>query len=246
MTILVLSAVLFLILARDKLIESFLEVRVTFLTGVKLNIGSLKTDFLRARIKIQDLHLYNPNGYEERLMADIPEIYIDVDLSKLLRGEIYFEELRFYLKELNIVRNEERLVNVDKLIPFKKEPASGEHQEKGLERKISKIGVKTLYLKADKVSYADYSKTKEPLVQEFNVKLELKYNNIGDLDNLIRILASNIFKETIAENLVNMPIKKIENTVKEAYLKGVPAVKKAIGSAVIFVKDLFKKTMRRT
>lgn len=236
----ILGAVLFLVvisLVKDKIIEVSAENICTRVTGVKLDIDSLKVGLVRPVISIKDMKLYNPKGYPTEIMADIPEVYVHYNLPEMMTGKIYLEELRFNMKELDIVRNDEGKVNLDSLKPVK-DKEDGLQIEERNKGKIPEMYIGTLYLQAGDVYYRDYSqKSEQPTVNKFEINLDEKYQDIRDPYTLIRLIIYRVLMNTTVSNVVDLPM----SGVKEAYKTGERvvggAVEKAGQAAGIVVED---------
>ena len=79
---------------------------VKAITGLRLDIGSMNVGILKTLLGIKDLKLFNPRGFQDKIMVDMPEIYVDYDLGAFLKGKVHLEEVRLNLKELTVVKNE--------------------------------------------------------------------------------------------------------------------------------------------
>lgn len=224
-------------LAKDVIIKAVLEGTCVAMTGVRADIGIIKTDVIKGVLDIRGLRLYNPKGYPPGLMADVPELYADIDWPELLHNKIKLEELRFYLKEFNIVRIARGEVNVNNLIPPK--PKKGA-DKKQLAKGFLKITVPgTLSIRADKVFFKDYTLAKEPIVNEFDINIDQRYENVEDVYSLIDKIGTQFFKETAVANFMNVPISKIKNKVSSTYQKGSEAVYDTVKGAASIAKRLF-------
>lgn len=224
--ILLVLLIIVVIPLKDKIVELVLEKTCTFITGVKLDIGKMNVRIFKTIVEIKDMKLYNPENYTDRLMADIPEIYIDYDLSKILKGIVFLNEVRFHLKELDIIKNKEGKVNIDYLKAVKNK-TDGEQLERNEKGKIPNIEIKLLYLKAEKVVYKNYSK-KEPIIREFNVNLDQKYENINNPYTFIRLVISSVLRNTAIEHIVDIPMAGVKNIMKDAYKTGTLVIKNTV------------------
>ena len=63
---------------------------------------SLDIGIIRTLININDLRLFNPPGHEDRVMLDMPEMFVDCDLPAVIRGRIHLEKVRINLEEFNL------------------------------------------------------------------------------------------------------------------------------------------------
>ena len=85
------------------------------MTGLKLSIRSMDVGVFKSLIGINGLQLHNPEGFEDKLMIDLPEIYVDYNLGAFMKGKTHLEEARLHLKEFTVVKNEAGVLNLNAL-----------------------------------------------------------------------------------------------------------------------------------
>ena len=66
-----------LYVAKDLIAKSVLTGGVKAITGLKLSIGRMNVGILNTLIGVKEMKLYNPPDFVDKLMVDMPEIYID-------------------------------------------------------------------------------------------------------------------------------------------------------------------------
>ncbi|MFH1798705.1 MAG: hypothetical protein ABH844_05150 [Candidatus Omnitrophota bacterium] len=225
------------VLLKDVIIKAALQRVCVAVTGVRLDIRALRTEIFNGVIDIKDMRVYNPKGYPAGIMADVPELYVDIDLPELLKNRIKMEEARFYLKELNMVRIARGRVNINSILPQKGKKETDKKQGFKEFPKITVPG--TLHLKADKVVFKDYTMGPEPMVSEFNINLDARYENVEDVYSLIDQIGAKVFKETAVANFMNVPITRIKNQVGSVYQKSAATVSNMSKSVAYNVKKLF-------
>ena len=81
-----------------------------------MNVGIRNT-----LVSINNMKLYNPAGYTDKVMVDMPEIYIDYNLSSFLKRKAHLEEVRIDLKELTVIKDKKGKLNIDALKVVKDE-----------------------------------------------------------------------------------------------------------------------------
>lgn len=102
--------------ARETLIRRGLETAVSKLTGFETRVGRIRLQLPQAVIHLEDLKIYNPKAFKKEIFADVPEIYIAPDLGAILRKEsLHFHEIRFAVKEINVVKDENGISNLQVL-----------------------------------------------------------------------------------------------------------------------------------
>lgn len=213
-TIVVLALVLVLSVAKDTIAKVSVEKAVELVTGLRLSMSSFNIGIIRTLVDIKDLVLYNPKGFEEKIMLDMPEIYVDYDLPAIAKGKVHLEEVRIDLKEFVVVKNDKGELNLDslKVVRDQKEGAKETAVEKG---KAPQVQIDKLELKIGKVVYKDYSKGAKPSVQEFDVNLDEEYRNVDDLNKLVSLIVVKALSNTTIARLTNFDLKGLQGSVSD-------------------------------
>ena len=239
--ILILAVVLFgLSMLKNVIAQAALSGGVKAITGLTLQMRSLDVGILRTLIGVKGVRLFNPSGFPDRVMVEMPELYVDYDLPAFFKGKVHLEEVRLDLKELTVVKNEKGVLNLDSLkaVQAGKEKKTAFGQQKG---KAPQVQIDRLHLKVGKVVYKDYSGGTPPQVNEFNVNIDEKYENISNpyvLGSLI--LSRALFKTTIAR-LANFDIKALEGQLGDvgaALKKYSGGMTQTLGKTVGSTKEL--------
>ncbi len=212
---------------KNKIIEISVEHLGTRILGTKIDIEFMMVEVFRPVIYIKGLKIYNPEGYPDKIMFDIPEIYIDYNFGAVISRKIELKEFKLYLKELNIIKNAAGKVNLDALYPLNNKE---EGKQLSKDSQIPRMTIDVLYLKADKVVYTDYTAAPDPKVMRFNIDLDEKYENIEDPYTLVRLIISRVLKGTAISNIVRMPMVGVGKVLKSASTVEKVA-EKAVGEA---------------
>jgi len=201
---------------KDMLVKTAVEKGVKVVTGLRLKIGGFNLGIINTLVGIEDLKLYNPAGFQEPVMLDMPEIYVDYNLPSFFQGNIHLEEMRIDMKEFMVVRNKSGALNLDslKVVQAHKEGKKPGEKTK-TEAKMPKIQIDNLQLKIGKVVYKDYSKGGSPSVREFNVNLNEKYKDITDPYSLVSLIVVKALMNTSIANLTNFDLRGLQNTVSD-------------------------------
>ena len=185
--------------AKNMIIKASVESGVKLVTGLNLNIRKFDLSIMKTYIGIEDLKLYNPKGYEDKVMIHIPEIYIDYDLPSIFQGTIHLEEMRLNMNELIIIKNKDGILNLDSLKVAQGEPTEKKAEEPKEKGEAPQIQLDNLDLKIGKVIFKDYSKGGEPVVKVYNLNIQESHQNITDLNVLVSlIVAKALTKATLA------------------------------------------------
>jgi len=148
-----------LFFGKNVIIKTSVTAGVSAITGLKLSIRSMDIGIFKSLIGINKLQLYNPSGFVDELMIDLPEIYVDYNLGAFMKGKTHLEEVRLNLKEFVVVKNEAGELNLDSLKVVKtaeEEEVIDEGKKKKTE--MPELQIDLLELRIDKVVYKDYSK----------------------------------------------------------------------------------------
>ncbi len=196
----ILAVLIGLSFAKDGIIKFSIEQGVRAVTGLHVKIGSLRVGFLfRQVVEIRDLRVYNPPGYAERVMADIPLIYAEYDLKTAASSKIFIHDLELFLREFQVVRNKEGVSNVEGITL----PKSGEKKD---------LAIGNLHLRIEKVSLRDYSQA-PPLTREYNVNINENFQRIENLNALVRVVLLRAITSSAVKNFANYDVKELKHSV---------------------------------
>lgn len=109
----VLALVIAVLLSRDWALKSLVVRGIEEETGLRAVIGELSTTLGSGALQVRHLKLYNAAEFGGQLMADVPELYVDVDPDKAAAGKLHIRSLKLILTELNIVKNAAGRLNLD-------------------------------------------------------------------------------------------------------------------------------------
>ncbi|MDD5454698.1 MAG: AsmA family protein [Candidatus Ratteibacteria bacterium] len=228
-----------IVLARDVIAKNAVSTGVKVMTGLNLNIGSINVGIFKSAIGIKNLKLQNPSGFEDKLMVDMPEIYVDYDLGAILNKQVHLEEVKINLKEFTVVKNAKGELNLDslKVVQEKKTPPSEEKREKG------EFKIDVLQLKISKVVFKDYSQGKSPKTMEFDLNLDERYENIIDANKLISLIVTRALMNTTISKLANFDLGPLQKEAGEILEGATKAAKEATEKAAEQIKNIipFKK-----
>ena len=205
---------------KDSTIKFVVEKGVSGVTGLKLSMSEINVGIIKTLVDIKGLRLYNPAGFKDKIMLDMPEIYVDYDLPAVFRGKIHLKEMRINMKEFVVEKNTKGELNLDSLKMMetgeKKKPAPEPAEKKGMALQID-----TLSLKVGKVLYKDYSQGSPPQVKEFAVGIDETYQNITDLTSLVSLIMVKSLAKTTISNMANFEINKLQDTITSQISSGI-------------------------
>ena len=215
---------------------------VQTITGLELNIKSVNIGIFETLISIKDLKIFNPDGFEERFMADAPEIYADYNIEDLLKKKIHFSEIRLDLKELVVVKNRDGELNVNSLKVVKKKQsvrAKAGHKRSNLE-------IDVLQLKIGKVTYKDYSSGRTPKVREYDLNINERYRDIKDIRMLARLILFKALVDTGISNITNFDVASLGEGLGDTLGSALKVTGKTAGKVLETTGDVAKEVTEKT
>jgi len=208
----ILAIILVASLAKDAIIKVSVEKSVEVVTGLKLSIADFKTGVLRSLVHIRELKIFNPSGYEDKTMLDMPEIYVRYDLPAVIGGKIHLPEVRIHMKEFVVVKNAKGDLNLNSLKVVQAQKEGKEPSEEAGGKPLA-IQIDSLELKIGKVLYKDYSRGGAPSVQEFDVNIDEKYSNITNPYSIASLIVVKALMNTSIARLANFDLKGLQGTI---------------------------------
>ena len=239
-----------LLFAKNIIAKVSVEKGVEMVTGLRLDMQSLDVGIIETLIGIEGLQLYNPEGYKDKVMVDIPEIYVDYDLGAFFKGEVHLEEVRLNLKEFVVVKNEKGELNLNALKVVKEEGKEEVVEEKTSVKeektKMPPLQIDVLELKIGKVIYKDYSKGTPPKVREFNININERYENITDPKTFASLILVKTLAGTTIARLANFDLGPLKTQVGETLKEATEITQKTVGEAVEAVKEMDVEKVKET
>jgi hypothetical protein len=184
-------------------------------TGLEMDIDKVDVGIFNTLIDINKMKLYNPPDYTDRVMIDMPEIFVDYNLAAFLGRKAHLEEVRIDLKELTVVKNREGKLNIESL----KVAGTEEEPEKPEKEKKTDIRIDTLDLKIGRVAYKDYSRGREPTVREYSLDLHETFHNVTDLNEMGRLILVRALISTDIANLANFDLGSLKSDISDTLIK---------------------------
>ncbi len=223
--LIVIAAVLVVFfLAKDFVAGAVFTSGIRAFTDLPAGVKSMKVGVFKSAVDIDDLKIYNPkNAFKDRVMLDMPDIYVDYDLGSFLTGANHMKKMRLELKELYVIRNEGGELNLDFLKAIQAKGAGAKGAKKDMKFKIDE-----LELKIGKVIYKDYTKGATPYVKEFNIALDERYENIDNPYTFASLVMFKALANTSIASLTNFDVGSLKDTAAGA----LSTVKEAAADAV--------------
>jgi len=175
--IILLGAVLALLIAallsRDIILKSLAAHRIEEETGLRADIGELNTTLGSGTLHVRNLKLYNPPEFGGELMADVPELFVDIDAEQAANGQLHFRQIKLTLSELNIVKNAAGRSNLDGVEKRVRERLHLRRKRKGEAFEFKFAGLDEMRLTLRKVLYTDLKPPARTRTLDLAVKDEI-------------------------------------------------------------------------
>src|SRR5262245_31947828 len=115
---------------KNTLAQTVITGAISKAAHVHVRIGSTNVGLLSSKIDIKNLKVQNPAGFPDRLMIDVPRIFIHMDVPGLFKGQAHFHEVVLDLKEMTVVKNKDGKLNVDAVKPTSEEKKESKEKAK--------------------------------------------------------------------------------------------------------------------
>jgi len=195
-------ALVFTVSARNVLARFMLIKGVKTAVGLGMSIKNIDIGILKTSVNINDLKIFGPPGFNEKIMADLPQIYMDYQPGALFKGEVHLKKLKLELKEFIVEKNQQGSLNVNSIkgLKNKKTANNGQPPQHAAPKSNLRIKIDSLELKVGTVIYKDYTQTPVSIFR-YQIGIYEKYENITDVSVLVKLI--------VARALVNTAISKI-------------------------------------
>ena len=241
----ILAVLLVLSFSKNMVAKSAISAGVKAMTGLKLSMRSMNVGIFRTLIDIKGLNLFNPRGFPDKLMVDMPEIYVNYDLGAFLKRKVHLKEVRLDLREFVVVKNKDGKLNLDslKVVQAEKGEVPAEKKEKAA---MPEFQIDVLKLKIGKVVYKDYSQGTPPMVKEYNININEQYTNITDPHSLASLIMVRALMNTAISNLANFDLGPLQANVSETLNQATKAATEAASQFLETGKQLGTGTVEST
>ena len=217
-----------LLVFKNVLIKIALEEGTKRVTGLELAIGSMDVGFLAPKVDVTDMKLFNPAGFNDKVMIDMPKFLASFELASFFKERVHFKTLELNLKELTVVRNKEQKLNIDALKAVGEKKQQGEKPvEQKQAKKAPQVTIDKLILKIGKVTYKDYLFGEKPFTKTVNVGINEVYRDVTDPNKLVLLIVVRALEGTGIAQLANFDLGTLKADVGDTLKKGVSGVTEA-------------------
>lgn len=205
----VLFFIVLFVLSFNFILQSAVTFAAVQLTGSAVKIGAFKLNLFRQEVSIKDFVLYNPPGFSNTPLVDIPEITVAVKSQALLHGSLHLPLVVLNLREVNLIKNKEGKLNVDSL-KFVQNPK--EKQKEKSDQELMPFKIDRMNLTIGKVVYRDDSGGGEPKVKTYDIGMKNKeFKNVTSPQQLASLLLVQAMTPTAVSSAAVTAISAVQN-----------------------------------
>lgn len=225
---------------KDQVLRMVLTVGASATIQAPVHIDGFSLSLIKQSVRIKGFRIYQPKGYPEGVLLDIPTIAIDYDLTALISGKMHFPLVEIALKEAVIIKSKEGEFNVDSLAVGGAEKPPPKKTKKGAEgSKDVAFQIDILKLKLGRVVSKEYGSGPQPSIKVTDINIDRTYKNITSAQQLISLI--------IVESMKSAAIRgaKMYGMASLAGVAFLPAGVAAIFSSKDSASDTFKVGLDR-
>lgn len=165
-------------------LASFAKAALKHVIALDAQMNRVIFNPIKACITIRGFKIFNPPGFKERILANVPLITMDFKAKTFFEEGAFFDSIHVHIKELNIIRTKDNVVNLAqmKALTPQKDPA----------KSLSFLADKYI-LEIEKVKYIDYTKDEKDRVKEIDLNIKEEYTNVKDPNNIAKAIAFKVF-----------------------------------------------------
>jgi len=206
-----LSVIFFIIIAllvtlgilKNSLIKSAIVVGASKVVGAPVKVDHFSISFIKQSVRIKGFRLYNPEGYPDEPMVNIPEISVDYDLLALLQKKLHIPLMVLNLEEVVVIKDKEGQLNVNALKIA--EPAGKEEETEAKPKEEAKKPSEPMPMQIDEVTLSigrvvmkDFTQGDTPKIETFDIDLKDKtYKNITSAQQLGTLVLGEALKGSV-------------------------------------------------
>ncbi|MCB1195889.1 hypothetical protein KDK77_06870 [bacterium] len=210
--------VLGLYLTRNTLLKTAVEKGVTIGTGLPLKIGSIDLNFTSTYFGMNNFELHNPENFPDEIMLNIPEVFVDYNLTSIIRGIIHLEEVRLDMEQLTVVKNKDGKLNIFQIKTPAASPSKDGQEPAGKPTEESAeipLKIDTLKVRIGKFSFKDYSKGPAPTVVELPIKFDETFTDVEGVNSVLKLILTRVLSKTNLAAIANIDLKEYQAEVNK-------------------------------
>jgi hypothetical protein len=170
---------------REPILAGSVELVVRSLSGAPVSVGDVSLDIRNRTLYIDKFRMYNPKGFPEGILMDIPEMSVEYDRASFWKARLHIQKIDAYLQELVVIKNPDGKLNVDAL-----KFVEQQHDRED-------IPVDVFELSINRVVYKDYTAGSVPSVKVFDLDIKDKtYRDLPGVETVIIVMLQEAMTNT--------------------------------------------------
>ena len=185
-----------LFIFRNFVIKQTISLGAQYIIGTPVRIEDLSLNIPEQKITAKGIKVYNPKDFIKKPFIEINEAKCEINVLPILWGKIHIPRLYLDIKAVTLIKNTQRVTNVDSLKLVKQI-----ERDKKKKHKFEpfRMEIDILKLNIEKLIQINHRKNNEPLIKVYEYPIRNKaFRNITSAEQLVvLIIAKAIGKATI-------------------------------------------------
>lgn len=204
--------------------------------GTPVEISTLTVNPFSSELGVGGFKIKNPSGFQDPVLASIPEFYVRYSLKEISKKVIRIEEIRLNLDEAVVEKNGGNQINLMQLKPLKEgqqsaqtpsepaktEPSTGKSSASQFEVQIDKV-----VLSLGRAKYVD-SAVQPPKVKEIPLDVrEATLTNVTSPTDLVKQIVVKVLQKVGLNALLPPDLSQLGASLKGQASVGIQEAQKA-------------------
>jgi hypothetical protein len=191
------------ILLKNVIVHYALETAIEKAYSIEISIRDLDVSFTGAHVRMEDVIIYNPPEFKERVAGFLTQVDIRFKpLTYLVRRKWHFDYVGMDIDKMNIIRNKDKTINLKRLDELRKD---GSQQEGALDwKEPAKLEIDMFHLKINDVYYIDHTPRGKPKTMYFDLNFDQGFENIDSFKDVGDLVLYTIISKTTIGKLLNL------------------------------------------
>jgi len=232
---------------KDAIAGYLLKRDVKRLLGLDVVMQDMIVGLSTTTVETKEFKVLNPPGFEDKVMLDLPELYINYDIHACLNRDLHFEYIKLDLKEFYVIKNKDGKLNLEgiKVVQEAKQVSEGQIQPPpDANAKEFEFRIDTLDLTIGQVIYIDYTKMTrgKPYTKTWNVNVNDRFTDIDDPAKFAKLIIVKALTKTAISKLAHFDIgfleKGLSSTLRGATQLTFNAAAKTIDTGIGLAEEV--------
>jgi hypothetical protein len=206
------AVVIALLIIKNPIAKQKFEGAISRITASPISMQFFSLSFEGGDIEITNLNLLN----ERQVVFPIQKVYLDFDRLSIFTKQPRFEQVRVYVGDVVIVRNEDRSINLSKFAPLVPQMDTPQFH------------IDDLRVQLASVTFKDYTKinrtTGEPSSKKIKVDYKASFKNVTSAKALMSIILFETLKQSGLHKTLNIDLKPLEQGMKNIIVEPVKEI----------------------